>query len=491
VLQKTISKLGGLFPAGEFGRGVTVLAGGTALGQAIAILASPVLTRLYGPADFGVLAVYTSIVGIIGALAAFSYHQAIPLPEDDVDAAQVLGVSMTLTLVVAVLVSVCVAVGGSRLATFLDAPGLVPYLWMIPLGVLGLSSYEVLTQWAVREKAFPTIARTGIAKGITQSATQLGLGVGNLAPFGLLLGQLIGQWTGSGSLLRQAVKNSRPALKAIKPDGMRAAVSRWRRFPQYTAPSVLVNVVGMNAPPLLLSYFFGGIVTGFYALGSRVVMMPVSLVAKSASQVFVASAPAYLRERRLGDEVELLFGRMLRLALAPVLILAFGAPALFAVVFGPEWREAGAYVRWLSPWLLAVFVGFSLAPIVTVVERQRAGLVFQGVLSVVRVGALIVGGIIGHAMVAIALFGVASAVCWSVYIVWLLTTGGASLSTAASILIRTCLTGLPFVAPIAGSLWFGLSDGITALVGGASLLATVLFTALRRDPDFDLAGRHS
>ena len=72
-------------PGGAFGRGVAVLGGGAAAAQAIAVAASPILTRLYSPADFGVLAVYTSLVSLLGAVAALSYHQAIPLPEIEFD----------------------------------------------------------------------------------------------------------------------------------------------------------------------------------------------------------------------------------------------------------------------------------------------------------------------------------------------------------------------------------------------------------------------
>ena len=58
------------FPKGVFARSVTVLAGGTALGQAIVTLASPLLTRLYGPEDFGVLALYTAILSILLVVAS-------------------------------------------------------------------------------------------------------------------------------------------------------------------------------------------------------------------------------------------------------------------------------------------------------------------------------------------------------------------------------------------------------------------------------------
>ena len=473
------SRLRSLIPAGDFGRGVAVLAGGTAFGQALTILASPVLTRLYGPADFGVLAVYTSIIGIAGALAALSYHQAIPLPEEDADAAQVLGLSLVSTLLVAVLVAVAVALGGSRLAIFLDAPALVPYLWMIPLGVLGLSAYEVLTQWAVRRKAFPAIARTAVARGAAQTGTQLGLGFAGLGSFGLLLGQLFAQWVGSGSLLRRAVVESGPALRSVNPAGMRAAASRWRRFPQYTGPSVFLSAAGANAPALLLSYFFGGAVTGFYALGSRLLSMPVALVAKSASHVFLASAPGYIREKRLGVEVGLVFARMLRLALTPTLVLAIAAPALFSVVFGDDWRESGVYVRWLTPWLLTAFVGFALTPLVSVLEKQRAGLVFQGVLSLARVAALAIGGLLGNALLAIALFGLANGVCWTVYVVWLLRVGEASLLASGWLVSRELMWSLPFAVPTAGCVALGTPDWLTAGIGAVCILAGVAVMSMR------------
>lgn len=48
-------------PKNRFARSVSILAGGTAAGQAIVVLASPLLTRLYSPEDFGLLAVYAAL----------------------------------------------------------------------------------------------------------------------------------------------------------------------------------------------------------------------------------------------------------------------------------------------------------------------------------------------------------------------------------------------------------------------------------------------
>lgn len=59
-----------LLPSNRFARSVSILAGGTAAGQAIVVLASPILTRLYTPEDFGLLAVYAALLGIISVVAS-------------------------------------------------------------------------------------------------------------------------------------------------------------------------------------------------------------------------------------------------------------------------------------------------------------------------------------------------------------------------------------------------------------------------------------
>lgn len=43
---------------------ITLMGGSACLGQGLMILATPILTRLYTPADFGVLAVYTSLLSV-------------------------------------------------------------------------------------------------------------------------------------------------------------------------------------------------------------------------------------------------------------------------------------------------------------------------------------------------------------------------------------------------------------------------------------------
>jgi len=93
---------------GGFVRSVGVLVGGTAFAQALTVLALPLVTRLYTPFDFSVLAVFVSILSIISVAACLRLEIAIPLPESDEDAANLLALALCACSVVSALTGIVV-----------------------------------------------------------------------------------------------------------------------------------------------------------------------------------------------------------------------------------------------------------------------------------------------------------------------------------------------------------------------------------------------
>jgi O-antigen/teichoic acid export membrane protein len=77
--------------------------------------------------------------------------------------------------------------------------------------------------------------------------------------------------------------------------------------------------------------------------------------------------------------------------LAAILIAA--GPDLFALVFGPEWRDAGVVAAITGPWLAAALVVSPLSRVAIVYEGQAQKLVYD----VLNLGAVIGGILGGHA----------------------------------------------------------------------------------------------
>ena len=84
-------------------RDVTVLTLGTGLAQLINIGSAPLLSRLYSPKDFGILAIFLAVVGISSTLVTLRYETAILIPKSKKDSANIVVMSIFLAVVGSIL----------------------------------------------------------------------------------------------------------------------------------------------------------------------------------------------------------------------------------------------------------------------------------------------------------------------------------------------------------------------------------------------------
>ena len=112
------------------------LVSGTGLAQLIGVLAAPILTRLYAPEAFGVAALFASITGILGVLACMRYELSIVLPDNDREAANLLGVSLCFSVLIALLTVPIIGFAGPQVLQWVRMPELGPYLWLAPITAL-------------------------------------------------------------------------------------------------------------------------------------------------------------------------------------------------------------------------------------------------------------------------------------------------------------------------------------------------------------------
>jgi O-antigen/teichoic acid export membrane protein len=418
-LKQTIKKL---LPKNRFARSVSVLAGGTAAGQGIVVLSSPLLTRLYSPEDFGLLAVYSSLLGIIGVIASLRYQLAIPLPEKDEDAAHVVVLSLLVVLAVTFLTAVVVIFWGPSIASLANTPALAGYMWLLPVGLLAMGIYQVFNYWAIRTKSFPAIARTKLTQSAGMVAVQLaGYALGPLA---LLVGRVFGHAAGTTSLGMLAIRNRWTVFRAVKMRGVMQAAGRYRRFPIYSTWGGAFNTAGTELPPLLFAALFSPSAAGIYMLAHRVLAMPMTLIGKAIADVFFSHAADARRENRLAPLVADIHEKLAHIAMPPALILVLAGPELFTLVFGENWRQAGEFAQWMAPWIYLVFVTSPLSMLFSVLEKQAQGMIFQGLLLSVRIVSLVVGAFYNDIMFAVALFSGASALCWLGFLAWIIRASG-------------------------------------------------------------------
>lgn len=390
----------------SFAGDVAKLVSGTTAAQIIGVLVTPLLTRLYAPEDFGVLALFTSIGSILTVVACMRYELAIMVSESDEEAANVLGVSLSFAVLFALVLVPVIRWGREPLLSWLNAPELGDYLWLVPGAVVLHAAYQALNYWNSRTKQFGRLSVARVTMSVTTHFVKLVAGYAGYATSGALVGA-----TMSGTALTTAVlggqiwhEDGRLFRHGIHWRRMLRAIKRHRKFPLYSTWSGLLNSISWQLPAFLLSAFFSSRTVGYYSLGFRILHLPMSLVGGAIAQVFFQRAVEAKQEGRLSEVVSNVFRWLTMIGLFPMLVLAIIASDLFIVVFGSEWAEAGRYTQILSVWAFFWFVSSPLSTLFSVLERQEYGLRIQVAIFASRLISLVAGGLLANAYIALALF---------------------------------------------------------------------------------------
>jgi O-antigen/teichoic acid export membrane protein len=410
-----------------FRRNVGTLLLGSGFAQLLAMLALPVLSRLYEPSDFGLLGTYLAIIGIAGTLSLLRYDLAIPLPEKDSEAASVLVLCLFIMLVFTGIISSVLWFFRHELSRLFNSPMLPSILGLVPFGILGWGGFQALSAWASRRGHFAGLARCIGGQSMVQSGAQTALGTGHLNLLGLPIGNLLGQWSACLVLGGFIAKLDRNLFAEIRFSGVWLQAARFYRFPAVSFWSGIVNVLNLYLPFLLFAGFFGEVFAGLYLLGFRVLQMPLNLLGRSVAQVFFPEAVRSHREHNLSATTAELLHFLIAVGLPGILLIGAGAPEFFSLVFGQEWRQAGEMAMWMSPWLALVFVTSPLSNLPFVLERQGQEFSMQLIMLGVRIGALVVGAMVGGENAALGAFVMASFFLRGGYLIWLIQSAGVAL----------------------------------------------------------------
>ncbi|WP_104490016.1 lipopolysaccharide biosynthesis protein [Acinetobacter indicus] len=430
-------------PKSNFARSVSILVGGTAGAQLITIAATPLLTRLYTPNDFGVLAVYMSVLALFTVIASLRYELAIPLPKSDEDAIHIVVLCLFITLLMTVLSLTIVLIWGEKGVDILNIPNLAAYLWLLPVGVFFSGIYQTFNYWAIRTKQFPVLARTKIWQKIAAVGIQV-CGY-KFSTISLIVGQIVGQGAGILSLARTAISNKSFFNWDWKDLGKQAKY--YKQYPLYSTWSGFANSAGVYLPPLLFASLFGSASAGLYTLAHSILALPISFIGSAVGNVFLSHAAEAHRNNTLQKLFEDVFSRLVMIAIPLVLVLLIDTPKVFEIVFGSEWREAGVYGQWMTLWLGLVLIGSPLSSIFSVLEKQLHGMIFQVSMTLVRIAVLVMGIVVGDIVLTVALFSMVGVVFWLLFIFWAAKQCNSSVKFVIQCFLKSITLGILLVLP--------------------------------------------
>ncbi len=430
-------------PQNNFARSVSILFGGTVAAQIVVVLSSLLLTRLYTPEMFGVFAVYTAILSIVGIIGSLRYEVAIPLPEKDQEGARIVNLSMVVLIGMTLITILIIFIFGDYFLMVGNAQSVSDYVYYIPVGMFFSGLYVIFYYWSLRKKYFKDISLTKFQQALSTSIIQvLGFKAG---PGALILGQIIGQSIGFLRLGKRFYKSEK--ISIMQSDILLLA-SRYRKFPIFSTWDGLLNTASIQLYPIFLSINFGVSYAGFFLLANKVIAMPMTLFAGAFSQVFFSNAAEALRKNELARNVLKLYEILLFISLPPILILMILAPDLFSMFFGEGWAISGNIAQWMSIWILLQFVSSPMSTVFVVTEKQNELLYFQLILFCSRIIAIIYSFEIDDFFLSVMLFSMLSGAAYFLLLVWVFYLSNVSMIRILQVSSKKIIMALISVLPL-------------------------------------------
>jgi O-antigen/teichoic acid export membrane protein len=380
-------------PRSEFAINVLTLMTGTTIAQAIPVAISPILTRLYTPADFGMLSLFMSFVAIIAVVIAARYEFAIMLPKDDNDARNILVLALIICTSVSILSLVIIGVFNEPLSRMMGNPKIGNWLYWAPLTLFFTGVYQAFNLWSTRKKTFRNNAISRVSMASAIGGTQLLAGTAGLGAVGLVTGTITGQAVGALVISSRVIKYVIRNKKEISVQRMKANMKRYKSFPMVNAPHALIDTVQEQGVVFLINYFFTSTILGFYAFALRLLLGPLGLIGSSMNQVFYQKASdTFNNGQSLRPLVRSMYRKLLTIGLPLFTVLFFILPWLFGFVFGAKWKPAGEIGQYLLPW---IFLNFLISPVSSlplIVGKQKQAMLFSFVNIILKAAAILTGG---------------------------------------------------------------------------------------------------
>jgi PST family polysaccharide transporter len=367
-------------------------AAGRGAQRSIRFLVSLVLARLLAPADFGLMAVATTVMNFMDLFRDFGTGQAI-IQKRDVSQ-QLLSSLFMMNLANGMGAAVLLVATAPWVAWLFSTPEATGILRVMGVG-FAIYSWSV-TQRAIllRRLDFRRVAISDAIGALTNAVVGIALAYAGYGVWSLAISYVASNVAGTISLW--ALAQWRPSLHFARAD-----LREVRSFSLNLVGFNLVQNLFYNADTILISNFLGPAALGLWGMGRRLVVFPVQTLSSILSGVLV---PALSRvqddEPRLQRDYLRAVSGLAMVGFPIAIGIGIVAEPLVGTLLGAKWAGAVPIVALLAPTVLMHSTTANIGAIYRAKGRTdlllRWGL-FSSVLTLAGYGIGILWGLEGVA----------------------------------------------------------------------------------------------
>lgn len=326
-----------LFLKSEFTKNTFVLVLGTVIAQIIPLIIHPFLRRIYTPESFGAMAVFLSLFSMVTIASAFRYEVTIVLPKNNVESANILGLTFFLSLGFNLFIFIVLFLFKDKVINLIGLPQKFSnYIFFLPVTSFLYSMYQSINYWLIRQKAFKSSSINKVVRRSIEGGIQLVLGLFKF-PGGLFIGDLFGNLSNVVSGIFQSSKNLF-STRMISRRKIGYVMKKHSDYPKYNfIPTLLSNAASL-LPFLFINKIYSTEVVGYLDLSRMVLSIPLIFISATIAQVLYQQITEKNHQSLSikNDLLNILYLLLGIIVIEAVLLFFFGN-SLFQLIFGENY----------------------------------------------------------------------------------------------------------------------------------------------------------
>jgi O-antigen/teichoic acid export membrane protein len=361
----------------EFSRNTVILIVGALVAQAIPILLHPFLRRMFAPDDFGAMAIFLNLFAVITIASSLRYEATVVLPENNIEAANLLGLSIIINLIINLLLFFIIFFFEEEIGRLLNIPEKYShYYYFLPISCFLFGSYQSMNYWLIRMKAFKSSSENKIIRRTIEVGVQFTSGLFKFNG-GLFIGDFFGNLGNFLSALRQVFRNQF-TFSMISSKKMRFVFHKYIDYPKYNLLPTLLSNFATTLPFLLVSKFFSMEKAGYLDLTRLVLSIPLIFVSSTISQVLFQHVT---ERKRKGESIVPDIRHVLLISIFIIIVemifIFIVGDFIFQFVFGSQYILSSYYSKILIFSFSLNFLVSSFSSFFLIFNRIRLNSIWQ------------------------------------------------------------------------------------------------------------------
>lgn len=342
---------------------ILLLVTGTGLASLLPIFATPLLTRLYTPEEFGLGELYLISTVILALFVTLRLDAAIVIPKESKELRRLLSAIFTNSIFISILTFLAIV----PLCLFF---GLDWLFSLLPLSIFVVGLFETCVFFNIRNRSYKSIGVYKVTYIGSIVLLKLIFGYLGFSVAGIILGTLLGQVIGLVFIYFRNLKHPDFSFSFNVADWKQVVLKDYQDFPRHSLPQTLINSGREYALSFIILSLFNPAVLGIYALTLKILKSPMYLVGHAFSDVVYERFSKAQGKKEHKDIFRFLFFSLTLIAL-PYFVLFYFISDITSFVFGKEWDKAGEFAWILSPWFYFSFISITFERLAMIIREQK------------------------------------------------------------------------------------------------------------------------